>query len=135
MGNLMDFENIDKKKIVIGAVILVLFFVLVSLLNSFIRNHNDKKALEQAIVALGEKVYQEGYYDNLKKEPKEYEKEGIKITLNDMFKIVDLNSGDYFYNRKTNRACDINNSYVKIFPESPYGVKDYRISFVLDCGY
>lgn len=135
MGNLMDFENIDKKKIIIGAVILVLFFVLISLLNSFIRNHNDKKALEQAIVALGEKVYQDGYYGNLKKEPKEYEKEGIKITLNDMFKIVDLNSGDYFYNRKTNKACNINNSYVKIYPKSPYGVKDYELDFVLDCGY
>ena len=77
VGNFMDFDNIfdvfkeNRKKIIIGAVILVLFFVLVSLLNSFIRNHNDKKALEQAIVALGEKVYQEGYYDNLKKEPKE----------------------------------------------------------------
>lgn len=74
----MDFENIDKKKIIIGAVILILFFALISLLNSFIRNHNDKKALEQAIVALGEKVYQEGYYDNLKKSLKNMKKKELK---------------------------------------------------------
>ena len=131
----MNFENIDKKKILIGVIALILFFIAVSLLNGFIRNHNNKKALEQALVSLGEKVYQEGYYDNLKKEPKENEQEGIKITLNDMFKIVDLNSGDYFYNRKTNQACNINNSYVKIYPKSPYGVKDYELEFKLDCGY
>ena len=125
----MDFDNIDKRKIIIGIIALILFFVVVSLLNSFIRNHNDKKALEQALVLLGEKVYQEGYYNNLKKEAKEYEREGIKITLNDMFKIVNRFNPGYGNDEKRIALIDEIISYhqgKKIFLQ-------YQIQLLIKC--
>ena len=137
----MYFDNIleeireNKSKIFLFILLFVVFAVVILFLNNVIDNYTDKKQLEKALVSLGEKVYQDGYYANLKKSPEEYSNDGIKITLNDMFKLVNLNSGEYFYNRKTKEACNINNSYVTIYPQAPYGVNDYEIDFILECGY
>lgn len=137
----MDAENIleglkkNKGKIFTYVLCLVAFIILVTSINNIIKNYNDKRSLEKSLVALGERIYTDVYYSNLKKDPKEYENGGIKITLEDMFEIINLESKDYFYNRKTKEACDINESYVKIFPKSPYGINDYELEFVLNCGY
>ena len=100
-----------------------------------LENSNNKKSLEKALVSLGERVYEDAYYNNLQKEHSEYQENGIKITLGRMFEIIDLKVSDYFYNRKTKETCDIKESYVKIYPISPYGVKDYKIEYTLECGY
>jgi len=137
----MDFENVmeiikkEKGKIFIFSFVFILFIILVSFINNIVENYNDKKSLEKTLVVLGEKVYTDAYYDNLKKNPEEYKDNGIKITLEDIFEIINLESKDYFYNRKTKEECDTKNSYVRIYPKAPYGVNDYELDFVLACGY
>ena len=137
----MDFDNIlegfkeNKKKIFLFALLFIGFIVITIFISNIIEDYNDKKKLEKALISLGERVYVDAYYNNLRKEPKEYEKNGIKITLDDMFDIVELDSRDYFYNRRTKETCNTRGSYVKIFPKSPYGINDYELDFVLDCGY
>lgn len=137
----MNFDNVldnlkeNKNRILIISLLFIVFIILTSILSNVLENYNNKKSLEKALIALGEKVYTEGYYDNLKKEPKEYEVNGIKITLEDMFEIVDLKPEDYFYNRKTKETCNLTNSYVKIYPTNPYGSNDYKLEYNLDCGY
>jgi len=135
LDNILDNLSEHKGKIIIYTLIFIIFIVGVTVLTNVIENNNNKKSLEKALIALGERVYTEGYYDNLKKEPKEYEKKGIKITLDDMFEIIDLEVSDYFYNRKTKETCDIDDSYVRIYPRAPYGVNDYEIEYTLECGY
>lgn len=134
-NNALDKLNDNKWKIIVFALIFIFFIILVAFVNNIVENYNDKKSLEKSLVALGERVYTDAYYKNLKNNPKEYEANGIKITLEDIFEIINLESEDYFYNRKTNEACDIKGSYVKIFPKSPYGVNDYELEFILNCGY
>jgi len=137
----MDFENVmeiikkEKGKIFIFSFVFILFIILVSFINNIVENYNDKKSLEKTLVVLGEKVYTDAYYDNLKKNPEEYKDNGIKITLEDIFEIINLENKDYFYNRKTKEECDTKNSYVRIYPKAPYGVNDYELDFVLACGY
>ena len=141
MGYFMSLDNIldnlgkHKGKILLFSLIFIVFIITVSLLTNILENSNNKKSLEKALVSLGERVYEEAYYDNLKKEHSEYEENGIKITLAKMFEIIDLEVSDYFYNRRTKETCDIKNSYVKIYPIAPYGVKDYIIEHTLECGY
>lgn len=135
MDNILDNLSENKGKLFISVLIFIVFIVLVTFLGNVIEKNNDKKTLEKALVSLGERVYTDAYYEYLKKEPSEYEVSGIKITLDDMFDIIDLEVSDYFYNRKTKETCNINNSYVKIYPKSPYGVNDYEIDYNLDCGY
>jgi len=135
LDNVLDNLSKYKGKIFIFSLIFIIFIIVVSILTNVIENNNDKKSLEKALISLGERVYQDAYYDNLKKEPQDYETDGIKITLEDMFEIVNLNSEDYFYNRKTKETCNVTNSYVRIYPKSPYTVNDYEIDYVLECGY
>ena len=135
LDNILDNLGKYKGKLLIFSIIFIVFIIVVSLLTNMLENSNNKKSLEKALVSLGERVYTDAYYDYLKKEPSEYEVSGIKITLDDMFDIIDLEVSDYFYNRKTKETCNINNSYVKIYPKSPYGVNDYEIDYNLDCGY
>ena len=135
LDNILDNLSKYKGKIIIYTLLFIVFIIGVTILTNRVENNNDKKSLEKALVSLGERVYTEGYYNNLKKDPKEYETNGIKITLKKMFEIIDLEVSDYFYNRKTKETCDINGSYVRIYPVAPYGVNDYEIEYLLNCGY
>ena len=131
----LDKLNDNKRKILVVVLIFILYIVLVTFVKNAVENYNDKKGLEKTMVALGERVYIDAYYNNLKKSPQEYENTGIKITLDDIFEMINLESKDYFYNRNTKESCDSKSSYVIIYPIAPYGKNDYKLEFVLTCGY
>ncbi len=126
----------ENKKIVLSLIIgIIVVFTILFFIGRFVNNYFDRKNLEKALTSMGEKVYKELYYNNLKDDFAVYEKEGIKITLNEMFNATDLDYKDYFYNRRTNKSCNPNDTYVMIYPKSPYQINDYNLTFNLVCGY
>lgn len=132
---LLDSLRNNKKTVILVIIGITVLFTILFFIGRFVNNYFDKKNLEKALTSMGEKVYKELYYKDLKDDFAVYEKEGIKITLNDMFNATDLDYKDYFYNRKTKKVCDSNTTYIIIYPKSPYRNSDYDLTFNLECGY
>lgn len=134
IDKLMDNLKENKKKVFIFIILFIGLLILIVFIGNISNNYFDKKRLEKSLSLMGEKAYKEFYYDYIKDDIKNY-KDGLTITLNDMFNLTKLNSSDYFYNRKTKQACDISNTYVIIYPKDPYQNTDYDLEYYLACGY
>lgn len=130
----------DKKKkaVIIGVVVLVLVlgFIIIRSVSS------SANKLSNGMEKLGRSFYEDYYYPSQKKQQKDiakymakFEKNGIKINLDNVIKISSLDQ-DLIKKIKDlakKEKCDFNNTKIDINPKKPYGNKDYTISVDLDC--
>ena len=64
----------------------------------------------------------------------EYQKTGFsRITLNQLF-LYD-NRKNYSLSTPIAKYCDLDKSFIKIFPEPPYTAKSYRVEYNYSCNF
>ncbi|MBQ3475600.1 MAG: hypothetical protein IJH20_05465 [Bacilli bacterium] len=132
----------EKKPLVIAASILLvvlLGFVGFLVFNKINASVSKSKA-EDKLSELSDKFY-EHYYDTKKEELSDeelkkflsgYSKDGLIINLENLQLFLDsYNIEDYSVFDK----CDKSGTKVMIFPVDPYGKKDYKKSFTLNCNF
>lgn len=133
--------NVKLIACIAGGVVLVA--AIVCLLIFFVFNSN-KNQLTNVLESEGRSFYEEFYYKQVGKDDKEratflakYATIGIKIDLDNLSRTSsdkeDLLSK--FVNKKTGEKCNANNTKITIYPQDPYGQKDYKIETSLDCGF
>lgn len=140
----------DKKRLAIiggGIVLLIVIIVIVVfLLGGKSKSHEEQ--LKANLEELGRAFYEELYYPNTKNGDEEerakflagFEQIGLKFNIDNLaryeYKSEDLQEKlNSFTNDKTNEECDKKESKLIVYPTSPYGIKDYRVEVVLECGY
>ena len=127
--------------IIVGGVVLVAAIVCVLVFFVFKDNKGElSKELENA----GKNFYEEFYYNQVGKDDKEradflgkYATIGIKIDLENLARTANNKDEllNKFVNKKTGEKCNTTNTKVTIYPQDPYGQKDYKIETTIDCGF
>jgi len=139
-------KKINKKNIfiilsvlVVIAIVILVCFILLS------KKGDNKKDLETSLNNMGQTFYENFYYEQIGTSADErtsllskFTTVGIKIDLENLEK---YNNGEFsdeiakFENSLTEEKCNKTNTKVIIYPQSPYGKTDYKISTELDCGF
>lgn len=133
-----------NKKLIIGiaaGAVIIIVLVILSITVFF----NKERIITNKVKKMAYEYYSEYYYDSLKegREKEDFEKImakfsgiGFKISLDN---IVNIKNGKYKEEVESlgskKKKCDKLNTRAIIYPEKPYGKKDYRIEVELDCGF
>lgn len=133
-----------NKKIIIGlaaGATIIIVLVILSITVIF----NKERIITNKVKKMAYEYYSEYYYDSLKEGRKKEDFEkimdkysgiGFKISLEN---ISSIDNGKYKEEVESfgskNKKCDELNTRAIIYPEKPYGKKDYRIEVELDCGF
>ncbi|MBQ3468134.1 hypothetical protein IJH19_01160 [Candidatus Saccharibacteria bacterium] len=128
----------------IAVVIIILCTTLVGLNVAANAYFNPATVASRELEALAEEYYEDYLYKNLigertgadiEKELKKYENSGVSTTYLRQLLLYDSGrrerAGSYF--DQQNYTCDRNKTYVKYYPEPPYGPKDYHFETKLVC--
>ena len=153
----------NHKKIAIGTgAVLVVVIVALVLIPSFSLNKTEKEMKKQ-LNDIGVTFYEDFYYKSAGNGDEEKRKEflgrfsdiGIKVSLENLLryyvttdKYKDLELADTEANvtdrvealkkawfEKKDYNCDGDNTKVIIYPQDPFGEKDYKIELVTVCGF
>lgn len=151
MSNLLNFKKEDGKlnivKIAISAVAVVLIIVALVFLIKGIASGvgGQEKKLTKRMEELGVSFYEDFYYkqvgstDEARAEfVSNYAQTGIKVKLDDLARFKSEQTDAVraeFVNKKSGESCDMTNSKVTIYPQSPYGAKDHKVEVTLVCGF
>lgn len=134
---------IGNKKISIGICAIILVIATVSIGISFSSKNKElspREKLTQQLISLGNNWYEQ-FYTAVKNENQEenlakFKDNGIEIDLENLsrydLKDVDI---EQIIQEYENNKCDMKKSKVIIFPQEPYGEKDYKITPVLECEF
>lgn len=135
------FAPIAKR---IVGVMIVICATLVLLNVAASAYFNPKVVVERELSALAEEYYEDYLYDNLiggrtgeavGEEMKRYKDVGVSDTHLRQLLLYDSGrrreASGYF--DQDGYKCDRNKTYVKYFPEEPYGRKDYHFEVKLAC--
>lgn len=127
----MEFTSEDKKKMAIAAIIISISVILTIINVIFNMNSTSTNKIAKD---LGKKYYENSLYNS-------FSANGTSILnlLNDNGYKVNLETlisdnpeyEQYFTNGKKN--CDLEKSYIVIYPERPYKSGNYKIKTYLDC--
>lgn len=132
-----DFYDQNKGAIKISIIMIVLTIIIV-IINGMISDLSKVVRPVDVLKQYGADYYENHYYDNIKKSTGDsselfikYSTKGIKITLRDIVSMYDDVNAELFYKKGT--YCDFINTYVTIYPKSPYSATDYTIKTNVSC--
>jgi ABC-type lipoprotein release transport system permease subunit len=135
----------DKKKMILFGVGIVVCIAIIILLIVLLSGNGEEEKLKKYMKEMGTAFYEELYYEQIGKNDEEranflkkYKDLGIKINLDGLSRYKTEENQekiDSFKNSKTNEACNNKDSKVIVYPQEPYGKKDYRMEIVLECGF
>ena len=127
-----------------ATIIIAICSVLVILNAAASAYFNPKTVVEREISALAEEYYEDYLYANLVgnregdaigQELKRYKDYGVSDTYLRQLLLYDSGrrkEASGYFDQK-NFKCDRNKTYVKYYPEEPYGKKDYHFDIKLSC--
>lgn len=131
--------DMNKKLIVIISVIVgVLVVALASILVLINTKGYREKLIQSDLRKMAEEFYSY-YYDENNKDKKvkeyleKYKDSGLGITLGDLKIYLKSRNKKKKYDSKRLEKCDVANTIVTVFPESPYGKKNFRLEFKISC--
>lgn len=142
----MDTDNIfeglkENKKSLIVILIMIVILIVVSILNLVLDNNkrNEELDMEGVITSLAEIYYEEHYYpqvqssfeNNYIEKLRQDEKEGIELNLRNIIGIFEEVEVSTFY--QEGNYCNFLGTYATIYPNSPYGIEDYKVEVTLSC--
>lgn len=135
----------NKKGLVIGICCAVVVLIAgVGIIVSF-SNKGDKNkqiSLTEQMNLLGASWYEKNYYPSVmqradlgEKFLAKYKDIGLKVNLENLYRTeLDASSeSDAIKARFEEKKCDIKDSRAIIYPQEPYGEKDYKIDVELKC--
>lgn len=135
----------DRKKIIILGISIIVFISVIFLGIILFKGSSKEEMLKKHLEEMGVEFYEELYYKQVGKtdeERAEFLKKftdlGIKVNLDSLSRYnTEKNQSKIseFKNPKTNEECDKENSKVIIYPQEPFGQKDYRVEINLECGF
>lgn len=135
----------NKVIIIIISVYLIIFAILSSILLFKKLDYNKKENRMNDLVASFVKQYYEDDlynqigmdFDSKVEALKEYEKNGIHISLYNLIRITNSKKlkelEELFRDPKTDKKCNLNNSEVYIYPNNPYQKEDYKLKIEMEC--
>ena len=129
----MNFTEEDKKKMKI-AFILITISVIISVISVFLGNNSGNGSADKIAKKLGEKYYKNDLYDTLANNGTSLlgllKNDGYKVNLQTLLE----DNEDYVsYFFSNNQTCDLESSYIVIYPKKPYKEGSYKIKTYLDC--
>lgn len=115
------FKN---KSIIITATILSILLILI--IGVKVYNSNKDKIIKNQLVEVTQKFYSEYYYDTFNDKGifKEFEKNGIRLTINDLYELNLLEKKDYL-------NYDLDSSQIIITPIKPYEKESIEVTIKL----
>lgn len=115
------FKN--KSIIIIATIVSILLILIIDVK---VYNSNKDKIIKNQLVEVTQKFYSEYYYDtfNDKNIFKEFEKNGIRLTINDLYELNLLEKKDY-------RNYDLDSSQIIITPRKPYEKENIEVTIKL----
>lgn len=135
----------DKKKSLILGIAVIAIIAIILLVILFFQNNNEEATLKKYMKEMGTAFYEELYYEQIGTNDEErakflkgFTELGIKINLDGLSRYKTEENKEKieaFINSKTKEECHKQNSKVIIYPEEPFGKKDYRMEIVLECGF
>lgn len=129
----MEFTEDDKKKMKI-AFILIIISVIMSIVSLFMNNNSSDSSVDKIAKELGEKYYTKDLYDTLANNGTSLlsllKDDGYKVNLQTL---LDDNADYVSYFVSDEQTCDLENSYIMIYPKKPYKEGSYKIKTYLDC--
>lgn len=141
MKKMKDFIT-NKKYLpfLIGGVLLIITISAVIIL--ILRANNrvkEETTLKLYLEEMGREFYEQKYQPYTEETVlSKFTEVGIKFDLRSLSRINPEQNAkkiESFVNSKTKEECDKDESMVIIYPQSPYGEKDYRVEVVLVCGF
>ncbi|MCI8466725.1 MAG: hypothetical protein HFI08_00810 [Bacilli bacterium] len=135
----------DKKKSLLFGVGIIIIIAIILLIVLLLQNNNEEATLKKYMKEMGVSFYEDLYYEQIGKNDEErakflknYTDLGIKINLDGLSRYKTEENKeklDAFVNSKTKEECHKQNSKVIIYPQEPFGKKDYRMEIILECGF
>lgn len=115
------FKN--KSIIIIATIVSILLILIIGVK---VYNGNKDKIIKNQLVEVTQKFYSEYYYDtfNDKSIFEEFEKNGIRLTINDLYELNLLEKKDY-------RNYDLDSSQIIITPRKPYEKENIEVTIKL----
>lgn len=132
----------NKKRlylIIAGTISFIVIIVLIIILGF----RTNEKKLNGLLEQMGIDFYENHYYNQSDKTEtgridfvQKFKDKGIKINLDGLRQYPGNEEiVEKFVNSKTKEKCNTENTRVIVYPEAPFGEKDYRIVVELDCGF
>jgi len=141
----------DKKKLAFvgGGILLVLLVILaIVFFKDKIGGKSQTEIFKANLEELGREFYEDLYYPSTKNGDERaraeflagFKDQGLKFNIDNLSRYEyeeeeTQKKLDSFKNDGTGEECDKKESKVIIYPEEPYGAKDYRVEIVLVCGF
>lgn len=134
----------NKKGLVIGICCAVVVLIVgIGFAISF-SNKEDKKqiTLNEQMNLLSISWYEKNYYPSVIERDDlgetflaKYKDIGLKVDLENLYRteLDDSEESNAIKTRFEEKKCDIKNSRAIIYPQEPYGEKDYKIDIELNC--
>ncbi len=128
----MEFTEDDKKKIKIASIIIGIS-IIISIVSLFVDNNGSSK-MNNIAKELGENYYKSSLYDTFKTNGTSllsiFKDDGYKVNLQTLLE----DNKDYVsYFVSDDKICDLENSYIIIYPKKPYKEGNYKVKTYLDC--
>jgi len=129
----MNFTEEDKKKMKI-AFSLIFVSVIISVISVFLDNNSSNSETDKIAKKLGKEYYKNDLYDTLSSNGTSLlnllKNDGYKVNLQTL---LDDNEDYVSYFVSDNQTCDLESSYIVIYPKKPYKEGNYKIKTYLDC--
>jgi hypothetical protein len=134
-------KYISKRIIIIGVVVFILLVGLVAVL---IVNSKTEKSIknryEKIVRELGQDFYENHYYDlvtakNGNAYIEAFSELGFTIDLDSLSSISIKSKNKASKLEGKDYTCNKYTTKVVIHPKDPYGMKDYDMDVILDCGF
>ena len=140
-------SDIIAKNTILSVIILVMLIVVLALFFQFITN--PERIAKQNLEDIAKNYYEDYLYEtilganssdiesgtkNLAEIMERYSEVGFaKVTLRQL--IIFSNEKNLNLSSALVTSCDENETYIRIFPESPYDKTDYRIEYSYSCAF
>lgn len=119
-------------KIILGVILIATIMVVVTVLIAYFSN--PERLTKNEFGALASNYYEDYFYEKITdaKALEKYKETGLSVlTLRQLV----LHEPSLGGTENVEKYCDLNLSYAKIFPQEPYGKKDYRVEYKYVCDW
>ena len=125
----------DKKVLLITTGIIAVLIIIIISVNIYKGKSISPTTISQNLETVGQDFYENHYYSDMDDEQKkllaEFKDQGIVIDITNLEVITPLS--EELKNSLIKNECNFDETKIVIYPEEPYGKKDYNLKIELSC--